>query len=172
MKTCKVVVTGPFNAGKTAFIRTISDIDVVTTERRISDPSQMTRNKTETTVAMDYGHKRLDGLLMHLYGTPGQERFEFMWSILAKEMDAFVVLVDSSDRVSLVDAKQIIRRFRRQARVPYAVVANKQDGKGALTPDEIRRLLTLSADVPVLPCVAHKKTSVLRVLEHVQQLLA
>ena len=64
----KVLVTGPFNAGKTEFTRTISDIPIVTTERRISDHFQSV--KDETTVAMDYGQFKLDGDLFHLYGTP------------------------------------------------------------------------------------------------------
>ncbi|HOT90526.1 MAG TPA: ADP-ribosylation factor-like protein [Anaerolineae bacterium] len=172
MKTYKIVVTGPFNAGKTAFIRTVSDIDMVTTERRISDPQVAATVKPETTVAMDYGQKRLGDALLHLYGTPGQMRFEFMWPILAKEMDAFVLLVDSTDRTSLMDAKQVIRLFRKQAKVPYVVAANKQDRPVALPPAEIRRLLSLSDNIAVMPCVAQDKASVVSVLERVCQLLA
>jgi small GTP-binding protein len=171
VKAYKVVVTGPFNAGKTAFIQTISDIAMVTTERRISDASVASAGKSETTVAMDYGQKRLGDALLHLYGTPGQVRFEFMWSILAKEMDAFVLLVDSTDKVSFMDAKQMMRQFRKQARVPYVVVANKQDHRAAIPPAEIQRLLAVSKDVAVMPCVAREKESVLQVLEHVRQLL-
>lgn len=171
MKAYKIVVTGPFNAGKTAFIHAISDIAIVTTERRISDNSIATAGKSETTVAMDYGQKRLGDALLHLYGTPGQARFEFMWSILAKEMDAFVLVIDSADRGSLMDAKQMLRQFRKQAKVPYVVVANKQDYPTVMSPAEIQRLLAVSKDVAVLPCVAHEEESVLRVLEHVRQLL-
>jgi small GTP-binding protein len=171
VKAYKVVVTGPFNAGKTAFIQTISDIAMVTTERRISDASAISAGKSETTVAMDYGQKRIGDALLHLYGTPGQVRFEFMWSILAKEMDAFVLLVDSTDKVSFMDAKQMMRQFRKQARVPYVVVANKQDQRAAIPPAEIQRLLAVPKDVAVMPCVACEKESVLRVLEHVRQLL-
>jgi len=172
VKSYKIVITGPFNAGKTAFIRTVSDIDMVTTERRISDPQVATATKSETTVALDYGQKRLGDTLLHLYGTPGQARFEFMWPILAKEMDAFVVLVDSTDRTSFMDVKQVIRLFGKQAKVPYVVAANKQDRAVALPPAEVQRLLSLSAKVAVLPCVAQDKASVLSVLEHVRQLLA
>lgn len=171
MKSYKIVITGPFNAGKTAFIHTISDIAMVTTERRISDPGVATAGKSETTVAMDYGQKRLGDALLHLYGTPGQARFEFMWPILAKEMDAFVLLVDSTDKISLLDAKQVMRQFRKQAKVPYVVAANKQDHRAALPPAEVRRLLAVSKDVTVMPCVAHEKESVLRILEHVRRLL-
>lgn len=171
MRAYKIVITGPFNAGKTAFIHSVSDIAMVTTERRISDPGVVTGAKSETTVAMDYGQKRLDDAMLHLYGTPGQTRFEFMWSILAKEMDAFVLLVDSADKVSLMDAKQVMRRFRKQAKVPYVVVANKQDHCAAMPPAEIQRLLAVSKDVAVIPCVAREKESVLQVLKHVRRLL-
>ena len=171
MKAYKIVITGPFNAGKTAFIDAISDIAMVTTERRISDPGIATGAKSETTVAMDYGQKRLGDAMLHLYGTPGQARFEFMWSILAKEMDAFVLLVDSTDKMSLMDAKQVMQQFRKRAKVPYVVVANKQDHRAAMPLAEIQRRLAVAKDVAVMPCVAREKESVLQVLEHVRQLL-
>src|SRR5258708_39068489 len=92
----KVIVTGPFNSGKTTFISTISDIDVVTTEKKITTEDRGIKN--ETTVAMDYGRVEIDGTVLHLRGTPGQTRFNFMWEILAPEMKDFIVLVDSMDK--------------------------------------------------------------------------
>ncbi len=172
MKAYKVVVTGPFNAGKTEFVRTASDIDIVTTERKISDSSLGGDDKTQTTVAMDYGQKRTQDAVYHLYGTPGQARFEFMWPILSKEMHAFVLLVDSTDRASLMDVMQIIRTFRKRAKVPYLLVANKQDGKSPLTTEEIRRLLNLPDDVPVVPCVALEEASVDKVFPHILKLVS
>ena len=163
MKSYKIVVTGAFNAGKTLFIQTVSDIELVTTERRITDPG-IAGVKDETTVAMDYGNKRIGDTLLHLYGTPGQTRFEFMWGILAREMDAFILLVDSTDRGSLMEAVQIIRFFNKQTKNPFIVAANKQDGVSALPPEEIARLLKLPETVPVLPCVASDKSAVERVL--------
>lgn len=171
MKQYKVLITGPFNAGKTEFVRQASDIEIVDTNRRITDP-QVREIKEETTVAMDYGHARVGGTLLHLYGTPGQARFEFMWNILSHDMDAFVVVVDSSDRASLMDVKQIIRLFRKQAKVPYLVAANKQDSASALPPQELARLLGLDEKVPVVPCVAVDKKSIRGVLEQIVQLLA
>ena len=77
MQTVKMVVTGPFNAGKTQFIRSISEIDVVSTERRIS--SEPEKVKDATTVAMDFGRITVDeDLILYLFGTPGQKRFDFM----------------------------------------------------------------------------------------------
>jgi small GTP-binding protein len=165
--TYKIVITGPFNVGKTEFIRTISDIPIVSTERRISDDLKAT--KGETTVAMDYGQVRLGGDLFHLHGTPGQPRFDFMWDILSKEMDAFVVLVDSCDRETLLQAKRLIRVFRRKSRAPYLVVANKQDKDGALSAQKISK--ALGGKAPVVPCVAKKKTSVRGVLKELRTLL-
>ncbi len=97
----KIIVTGPFNSGKTAFISTISDIEVVTTERKITTEDRGI--KAETTVAMDYGRVELDGKVLHLNCTPGQARFDFMWEILAREMNGFIVLVDSTDPPSCPD---------------------------------------------------------------------
>lgn len=171
MKTYKVVVTGPFNVGKTEFIRSISDIEIVTTERRISDPQIANTVKEETTVAMDYGQKRIGESMFHLYGTPGQARFEFMWKILAKEMDAFLLLVDSTDKGSLMEVMQIIRLFRKYAKVPYVIVANKQDGESALTPQQIGKSLAVSKEIPIVPCVARDSASVLDVLKQVQAVL-
>ena len=169
----KVLVTGPFNAGKTEFTRAISDIPIVTTERRISDHFKST--KDETTVAMDYGQVRLktgrNSDLFHLYGTPGQPRVDFMWDILSKEMHAFVVLVDSYDREGLLEAKRMIRLFQRKGRVPYLVVANKQDMDNALPAEEIGKVLRLDENTPVVPCVATDSDSVRNVLKELRKLL-
>lgn len=74
MKTVKMVVTGPFNSGKTEFIQTVSEIDVVATERQIT--SEVERIKDTTTVAMDFGRITVDDdLVLYLFGTPGQKRF-------------------------------------------------------------------------------------------------
>ncbi len=165
----KVLVTGPFNAGKTEFIRTISDIPIVSTERRITDDFKAV--KEETTVAMDYGQVRLNGDLFHLYGTPGQPRFDFMWDILSREMHFFILLVGSDDRESFRQAKRLIRIFRRKARVPYMVVANKQDRSDALPIEVIGRALGLDEKIPLVPCIATDKTNVRNVLEELRRLI-
>ena len=79
MQTVKMVVTGPFSAGKTEFIQSVSEIDVVSTERKISSPAERSV-KESTTVAMDFGRITVDeDLVLYLFGTPGQKRFDFMW---------------------------------------------------------------------------------------------
>lgn len=165
----KVVVTGPFNVGKTEFVRTVSDIPIVSTEKRITD--HLASTKEETTVAMDYGHTRLGDDMFHLYGTPGQPRFDFMWDILSTEMQAYLLLVDSSDRQSLLPAKQLLRIFSRKGRVPYLVVANKQDMDNALSVEEISKRLGLDKKTPIVPCVAIDKDSARNVMKELQALL-
>ena len=166
--TYKVIVTGPFNSGKTAFVSTISDIAVVTTEKKITTEDRGI--KSETTVAMDYGRVEIDGRILHLSGTPGQTRFNFMWDILAREMNAFIVLVDSTDRPSFPDAAELINLFSSFHSVPYLVAANKSDLPGA-TLEEVRRGTSAGQDVTVMPCIATQKTSVRRVLLQVIELI-
>ncbi len=170
MPAYKIVVAGPFNAGKTAFIRTVSDIEIVTTERRVTNP-EVAAVKEETTVAMDYGRTRLGDVVLHLYGMPGQSRFEFMWDILMREMDGFILMVDSEDRASLMEVKQLLRLYRRGGRVPFVIAANKQDGSAPLPPAEIARLLNLPEAVPVVACVALDPARARPVLETMVQLL-
>jgi signal recognition particle receptor subunit beta len=89
MQTVKMVITGPFSAGKTQFIQSVSEIDVVATERKISSDAE--RVKEDTTVAMDFGRITVDDdLVLYLFGTPGQRRFDFMWEILSEGMLGFV----------------------------------------------------------------------------------
>lgn len=168
-RTYKIIVTGPFNSGKTAFIRTISDIDVVTTERRITTEDRGI--KAETTVAMDYGRVELDGKILHLHGTPGQARFDFMWEILAREMNGFIVLADSGDRPSFSEAGDLIDIFSNLYDVPYLVAANKTDLPGAASLIDVRRGTRAAGNITVMPCVATQKTSVRQVLLQVIELI-
>lgn len=165
----KIIVTGPFNSGKTAFINTISDIEVVTTERKITTEDRGI--KAETTVAMDYGRVELDSKILHLNGTPGQARFDFMWEILAHEMNGFIVLVDSTDPPSFPDAADLIRLFSGLHDVPYLVVANKTDLEGAVSLSEVRRRVNPAEDITVMPCVALEKSSVRQVLLQIIELI-
>ena len=165
----KVLVTGPFNAGKTEFIRTVSDIPIVCTDRSTTDA--LSHVKAQTTVAMDYGQVRLEQAIFHLFGTPGQLRFDFMWDILSREMQALVVLVDSSDRDSFVQAKRMIRSLRRKSKAPCLVVANKQDGRRPLSAEAIKEVLGLEESTRVVPCVASDRASVCKVLRELEMLI-
>ena len=159
----KIVVTGPFAAGKTTLIRTISEITVLSTERGITDSTRA--RKSETTVAMDFGRITIDrDLVLYLFGTPGQERFDFMWEILGEGMLGYVVLVDAEREDSLQEAAGILGAFRRMARVPYVVALNRSNGIDEEEEQRIRERLDLRADVALLPCDATDKESVKGVL--------
>lgn len=163
MQTVKMVVTGPFNAGKTEFIQSVSEINVVSTERRIS--SEAERVKDTTTVAMDFGRITVDqDLVLYLFGTPGQKRFDFMWEILSEGMLGFIVTVDSTRPETFREARSILETFRAYAPTPYVVAANKQDLPDAWEIDDIRLALRLSSNVKLLPCVATNKETVKTVL--------
>ena len=159
----KIVVTGPFAAGKTTLIRTISEITVLSTERGITDDTKA--RKAETTVAMDFGRITIDrDLVLYLFGTPGQERFDFMWEILGEGMLGYVLLVDASRPETLAEAQNILEAFRRMARVPFVVALNRPDQLGSVSEDSVRAALELSSHVPVVPCDATDKDSVKNVL--------
>lgn len=163
MQTVKIVVTGPFNAGKTEFIRSVSEIDVVSTERKISAEAEKVKNTT--TVAMDFGRITVDNdLVLYLFGTPGQRRFDFMWEILSEGMLGFIVIVDSNRPETFREARSILQTFKAYAPTPYVVAANKQDSPDAWDVEDMRVALGLDQDVKFLPCVAPDKEMVKKVL--------
>ena len=164
MQTVKMVVTGPFSAGKTEFIQAVSEIDVVSTERRISAKEERVV-KDSTTVAMDFGRITVDeDLVLYLFGTPGQKRFDFMWEILSEGMLGFIVMVDSTRPETFREARTILETFRAYAPTPYVVAANKQDKKDAWEVDDMRHALRRDKKVNLLPCTATNRTTVKNVL--------
>lgn len=163
MQAVKMVITGPFSAGKTEFIGAISEIDVVSTERKITSSAEQI--KETTTVAMDFGRITVgDDLVLYLFGTPGQRRFDFMWDILSQGMLGFVVMVDSTKPETFREAKRILETFESYAATPYVVAANKQDLEDAWEAEDLRIILRLKPEVKILPCVAPDKESVKNVL--------
>ena len=163
MQSVKVVITGPFNAGKTTFIKAVSEITVLSTERQISDTSG--EGAGETTVAMDFGRITIsDDVVLYLFGTPGQERFSFMWETLSEGMLGFVLLVDADDRASYEDAKSMIAFFRNMSDVPFVVAANKVSATDMKTLRAVRNAIELDDEIPLLPVDAREKESVKAVL--------
>ena len=163
MQTVKMVVTGPFSAGKTEFIRSVSEIDVVSTERKIS--SEAEKVKETTTVAMDFGRITVDEeLVLYLFGTPGQKRFDFMWEILSEGMLGFIVMVDSTRPETFREARSILETFKAYAPTPYVVAANKQDKPDAWEVEDMRHALRLDHKIKLLSCVAIDKESVKTIL--------
>jgi hypothetical protein len=159
----KIVVTGPFSAGKTTLIRTISEITVLSTERGITDETRS--RKSDTTVAMDFGRITIDrDLVLYLFGTPGQDRFDFMWEILSEGMLGYVLLIDSSRPESLEEAVGIREAFRAMARVPFVVGLNRAAAVDEAEDRRIREVLDLDADLPIVACDVTDRESVKTVL--------
>lgn len=162
-RTVKILIGGPFGAGKTTMIRTISEITVVSTERDVSDHTRSI--KPQTTVAMDFGRITVGrNLALYLFGTPGQERFDFMWEILAEGMLGFVLLVDLQREESLEEGARILRLFLDVAETPFIVAANKINGEWQGVEARVRERLNLPDHVRVVPCDARDRESVKQVL--------
>jgi small GTP-binding protein len=165
----KIIVTGPFNSGKTEFVKKGSDIPMVETEKNITTEDRGI--KASTTVAMDFGRMELDGDTVHLFGTPGQTRFSFMWEILASEMNGFIVLVDSTDTPSFPEAAELIQQFSSFVDVPHMVVSNKTDLEGAASMSEVRSGTRAAGDVPVMEGSANSRDSVRKVVREMLALI-
>lgn len=146
----KIVFTGPVGAGKTTAIGSISDIEPVSTEAHASD--ETAERKDQTTVAMDYGTLQLDGgATLHLYGTPGQDRFDFMWDVLTEGGFGLVIMVDNARERPLDDLAFYVDAFGpfiRKTGVAIGVTRMDIDRTTALD-DYATRLRELDLDAPV-----------------------
>ncbi|MGH2818775.1 MAG: GTP-binding protein [Actinomycetota bacterium] len=165
----KIVVTGPFAAGKTTLIKTISEVAIVGTERNVSDETQSTKPKT--TVAMDFGRITFaDDLSLFLFGTPGQRRFEVMWEILSEGMIGFILLVNAGDWRSVEEASHILDQFRRYAEVPYVVGITHLDDAGEtleVVSGKVRETLELPERIAVLECDPRQREDVKTLMLHI-----
>jgi small GTP-binding protein len=168
-KNYKVVITGTFNAGKTTFVDTLSDIDIVNTDKVTSTAAEQ-GVKAATTTALDYGNVKLaEDTRVHLMGTPGQTRFDFMQDILTKVMDGFVFLVDATDPGRLDEAGRLLWDFR-EFNMPYLVAVNKTDLHG-LSLDEVRVQLNLPDQQRMVACVATNSQSTRQVIQKLVDLI-
>lgn len=166
IKKIKIVIAGPFAAGKTQFINTVSEIKTVKTERRTQSIGEKSV-KDYTTVAMDFGKIRIDDEHeLYLFGTPGQSRFDFMWEILGEGALGIIILVDSTNPSTFHEARKIINFFSSRFPVPMVVGANKQDLPNAWPPEDVAAALDISEEegIPVLPVSAIDKESVKKTL--------
>ena len=148
------MITGPFAAGKTTLIGTISEVAIVGTERDVSDEGRS--KKARTTVAMDFGRITFaEDLSLFLFGTPGQRRFEVMWEILSEGMIGFILLVNAADDRSLEEASHILDQFRRYADVPYVVGVSHLDAveeEDDQVLARVRQVLEVPETVEVVSC--------------------
>ena len=164
----KILVAGGFGVGKTTLVRSVSEITPVTTEALITSASagldhlEGIEAKTTTTVAMDFGRISFPAqqLKLYLWGTPGQDRFWFMWDELSLGAVGAVVLIDTR---RLADSFPAVEYFLDRS-LPFVVAVNEFDDAYRYTPDEIRDALALRPDVPVVHCDARLASSVTEVL--------
>ncbi|WP_228373452.1 GTP-binding protein [Demequina gelatinilytica] len=163
----KIVVAGPFGSGKTTFVTAAVDGKALGSEHAVSDSTRAL--KEGTTTAMDHGSLDVAGTRVTLFGTPGQERFSFMWPVLAQGMHAYVLVLDAGRLQARAQMRSIVRAFAGFAPgVPFVVAANRWD-ETALPAAELAAFIEVPEDA-VVACDPRERDSCLALLEHVVRL--
>ncbi|MGW1128671.1 GTP-binding protein [Streptomyces sp. NPDC002526] len=165
--TLKILVAGGFGVGKTTLVGAVSEIRPLRTEERLTEAGRPVddldgvEGKTTTTVAMDFGRITLrEDLVLYLFGTPGQDRFWFLWDELAQGALGAVVLADTR---RLADCFAAVDYFERRE-IPFAVAVNCFEGADLFPEATVRAALDLDPQVPLLMCDARDRASARDVL--------
>ena len=172
MEQYKFLVSGPVGAGKTTAIASAANHDVVHTDVKISDTASL--RKENTTVAMDYATAVLsNGKKAHLYGTPGQERFDFMWEVLSKGTQGLVLLFDNNRNYPQRDLSSYLSAFSRLINdVPLIIGVTRFDVKNDPPIESYRKWLAeINIDAPVMRVDAREKDDVLMLMENLAKLV-
>ncbi|NEP20214.1 MAG: GTPase [Leptolyngbya sp. SIO4C1] len=166
MEIMKLVVTGPVGAGKSTFIRAVSEIEVVDTDRQATDETGLLKSKT--TVAFDFGRLQFGPeMALHLYGTPGQARFDFMWEDLINKAHAYILLVPAHRPSEFRKAHLIYRFMIERAQLPMVVGVTHLDCEEAWPLENIEIALGFTDKIehpPFIPLNATEPASVIRAL--------
>ncbi|MDQ7058835.1 MAG: ATP/GTP-binding protein [Ghiorsea sp.] len=167
----KILVTGPFNAGKTTLIKYVTSEQLLSKDVKATD--RLAKFKAMTTVGLDFGILHVDDSLdVHLFGTPGQARFNFMWKLLAKGALGTIFLIDSSSQRAIDEGKLMYEFYRKQSNTPIIIGATKRDIKGAKDIDALTIELGIDKIHAVIPCDPRKKEdSKMLVLSLLQQVI-
>ena len=148
----RIVVTGGVGAGKTTFIRTISEIDVVDTDKRATD--ELAELKEKTTVALDFGKLTITPTQsLHLYGTPGQSRFDFMWDILIKKAHAYILLIDAHRPNQFREARKLLNIMKQNASNPELIGITPTDSAAAWETKDKTLALGFQDEINSIPIV-------------------
>ena len=172
MERYKFLISGPVGAGKTTAIESAADTEIVHTDVKISDTASL--RKDNTTVAMDYGSAVLsNGKKAHLYGTPGQERFDFMWEVLSKGTQGLILLFDNSRNYPQRDLASYLSAFSRLiADVPLVIAVTRMDVKAEPSLAAYREWLSeVNVEAPVMRIDAREKADVHAVMENLAKLI-
>jgi uncharacterized protein len=129
----KLVVSGPVGAGKTSFIRSLSETEVIDTDELASENI----GKERTTVALDFGTLSLDEIAIYLFGTPGQDRFDFMWEILCEGALGMILLVAGDKPKDFPHARKILEFVTSRIEVPFIVGVTRQDLPQVWQPEDV-----------------------------------
>ncbi|AFZ58048.1 ATP/GTP-binding protein [Anabaena cylindrica FACHB-243] len=136
MEIMRLVVTGTVAAGKSTFIRSVSEIEVVDTDTRATDETALLKQRT--TVAFDFGRLQFgQEMALHLYGTPGQSRFDFMWDILIRKAHAYILLVAAHRPGEFRQARKIITFMTQRMQIPMIIGLTHTDCPGAWSQEDV-----------------------------------